>query len=60
MTAPRKFAVFDIDGTLIRWQLYHAVFDQMAKQGHIPADDYQRARDLRMKWKIRESADAYQ
>src|SRR3546814_11785501 len=27
----KKFAVFDIDGTLIRWQLYHAVVETVAK-----------------------------
>ena len=34
-TQSRPFAVFDIDGTLIRWQLYHAVADDMAKQNII-------------------------
>ena len=27
---PRPFAVFDIDGTIIRWQLYHALADELA------------------------------
>ena len=35
-----KFAVFDIDGTLIRWQLYHAIADELAKSGHIDAETY--------------------
>jgi HAD superfamily hydrolase (TIGR01490 family) len=55
----RRFAAFDIDGTLIRWQLYHAVFDELARRGHIPASDYQHVRDLRMKWKQRDTAEAY-
>jgi HAD superfamily hydrolase (TIGR01490 family) len=29
----KKFAVFDIDGTLIRWQLYHAVVNRLAADG---------------------------
>ncbi len=29
----KKFAAFDIDGTLIRWQLYHAVVDELALIG---------------------------
>lgn len=26
----QKFAVFDIDGTIYRWQLYHELFDELA------------------------------
>jgi HAD superfamily hydrolase (TIGR01490 family) len=55
-TAARKpFAVFDIDGTLIRWQLYHAVTDTLARQGHISPEIYQTMRDARMAWKKRTS-----
>lgn len=50
----QPFAVFDIDGTLIRWQLYHAVVHELAKEGslgqHAPHD----LRTLRMAWKRRE------
>ena len=49
----RKFAVFDIDGTLIRWQLYHAIADTLARQGHIKPETYQTIRDARMAWKRR-------
>jgi HAD superfamily hydrolase (TIGR01490 family) len=49
----RKFAVFDIDGTLIRWQLYHAVADALARQGHIKPEVYQSIKDARMAWKRR-------
>lgn len=51
--AGRKFAVFDIDGTLIRWQLYHAITDALAARGHIEAKTYQMMRDARMAWKRR-------
>ena len=49
----RKFAVFDIDGTLIRWQLYHAMADALAAKGFIDADEYQAMRHARMGWKKR-------
>lgn len=49
----RAFAVFDIDGTLIRWQLYHAVTDALAHQGHIEPQVYQALRQARMGWKKR-------
>lgn len=59
----RPFAVFDIDGTLIRWQLYHAIADALAKNGHIDAKTHQKIKDARMVWKRRahgESFAAYQ
>ncbi len=51
----KKFAVFDIDGTLIRWQLYHAVVDKLAKQGLLEADSHEQIHQSRMRWKNRES-----
>ena len=48
-----KFAVFDIDGTLIRWQLYHALADELARRGHIDEMTYRRMKDARMAWKQR-------
>lgn len=50
----RKFAVFDIDGTLIRWQLYHAVVDKLAKTGHLGPTARQTLHEARMRWKRRE------
>lgn len=49
----QKFAVFDIDGTLIRWQLYHAVANHLAKHGYLEAGDYDAVRGARMLWKQR-------
>lgn len=49
----KKFAVFDIDGTLVRWQLYHAIADTLAQQGHIQPEAYQSMKDARMAWKRR-------
>lgn len=49
----RPFAAFDIDGTLIRWQLYHAITDEMAARGHVKQADYQSMHNARMAWKKR-------
>ncbi len=50
-----QFAVFDIDGTLIRWQLYHSIFDHLAKQDLIDTDLYQSVKAARLSWKKRKS-----
>lgn len=50
----QKFAVFDIDGTLIRWQLYHAMVDRLAKTGHLGPDARDILHQARMRWKRRE------
>lgn len=55
----RPFAVFDIDGTLIRWQLYHALADELARRGHFGAIEYQAVKEARMTWKKRESQDSF-
>lgn len=55
----RPFAVFDIDGTLIRWQLYHAVTDKLAKLGYLDKMLYGQIRDARMNWKTRKDDDAF-
>lgn len=55
----KKFAVFDLDGTLIRWQLYHTVVDRLAKNGALGESAHQRLRDARMRWKRREAPDAF-
>lgn len=34
----QRFAVFDIDGTLIRWQLYHAIVDRLASSDKLTPD----------------------
>ena len=55
----RPFAVFDIDGTIIRWQLYHAVSDQLAKDGVISTEGFDRVRRTRMSWKRRTGKDSF-
>jgi HAD superfamily hydrolase (TIGR01490 family) len=53
MTHASKFAVFDIDGTLIRWQLYHAVADALVKLNFVEAGAYDSIKASRMDWKTR-------
>ncbi|HEX5743850.1 MAG TPA: HAD family phosphatase [Candidatus Saccharimonadales bacterium] len=56
----RPFAVFDIDGTVIRWQLYHAVSDRLARDGLIDDESFERVRRTRMDWKRRTGEDSFQ
>lgn len=55
----KKFAVFDIDGTLIRWQLYHAVADALAKKGYLDGATYDRVKAARKQWKIRAGNESF-
>lgn len=50
----KKFAVFDIDGTLIRWQLFHILVDRLAKQGALGTNASEELRSARLRWKKRE------
>lgn len=54
MAGEKKFAVFDIDGTLIRWQLYHSVADTLSRLGHIDPKLHKTIKEARMVWKRRE------
>lgn len=55
----RPFAVFDIDGTVIRWQLYHALGDALAKRGLIDGNSFTKVREARMSWKKRGKDDSF-
>lgn len=55
----RPFAVFDIDGTLIRWQLYHAIADALGKHGYLGPKDYDDIRTARMLWKKRTGSESF-
>ena len=59
MKNEKKFAVFDIDGTLIRWQLYHALVDSLVKQGLIKPPEFEKVHAGRMEWKKRAHGTAY-
>jgi HAD superfamily hydrolase (TIGR01490 family) len=55
----RKFAVFDIDGTVIRWQLFHSIVSELINRGSLPrqvAEDIETARST---WKGRENNDSF-
>lgn len=49
----QRFAVFDIDGTVIRWQLYHAIVHELGVRGYIPELSAQEIKQARMTWKKR-------
>lgn len=51
--------MFDIDGTVIRWQLYHAVVNTLIKRGVIPEEVGQRIHDARMTWKRRAHSESF-
>lgn len=55
----RPFAVFDVDGTIVRWQLWHAIVHQLGKQGIVSQASHQAIAEARMQWKRRESEDAF-
>lgn len=55
----RPYAAFDIDGTVIRWQLYHAIADELAHRGDIAAKDYRQVKQARLAWKNRKDSNAF-
>jgi HAD superfamily hydrolase (TIGR01490 family) len=55
----RPYAAFDIDGTLIRWQLYHAIGDQLARVGLIDKDEFAEVKLARLSWKKRATSNSY-
>lgn len=55
----RPFAAFDIDGTVLRWQLYHAVADELGKMGLLDQAEYAHVRAARLSWKKRAHQASY-
>ena len=51
--------MFDIDGTIIRWQLYHAIGDELARRGVISPDAFKKVRQARMNWKRRSGEEQF-
>lgn len=49
----KKFAVFDIDGTLFRWQLFHEVVFELIKSGHVSEDAKQKVEQKMQAWRNR-------
>lgn len=55
----KRFAAFDIDGTLVRWQLFHTIVDSLASGGSISSQEHETMKELYNKWKRREDLDAF-
>ena len=55
----RPFAVFDIDGTIIRWQLYHAIVQELAKVNKIDKKFDDEIKQARLTWKKRSQDDSF-
>jgi HAD superfamily hydrolase (TIGR01490 family) len=55
----QKFAAFDIDGTLIRWQLYHAIVDELGRRNHIPPELHQKIIEARKTWQSRQHVTSF-
>lgn len=47
----KKFAVFDIDGTLYRWQLYHELVQELAFAGVFASQAFHELNDRWNKWR---------
>ena len=56
---PCKFAAFDIDGTLLRWQLFHSVVAEIAEAQPEPNETYIAATKAFDKWKRRTDPGAF-
>lgn len=55
----KPFAAFDLDGTLIRWQLYHALADRLVHDGLIDKQSFEHIKQARMAWKNRTDSQAF-
>ena len=55
----RRFAVFDIDGTLIRWQMLHAIIDRLGRAGHFSEPEYASILAARKAWKERKTEESF-
>jgi HAD superfamily hydrolase (TIGR01490 family) len=57
----KQFAVFDIDGTIFRWQLYHELFDALVDERIITPEDAEAVLIAREEWRARDlSYDEYE
>ncbi|MBP9820606.1 HAD family phosphatase [Candidatus Saccharibacteria bacterium] len=55
----RPFAVFDIDGTLLRWQFYHAIIHELGKNNLLSKNAHSKIVKARMAWKVRSNPDSF-
>ncbi|MGH7240939.1 MAG: HAD family hydrolase [Candidatus Saccharimonadales bacterium] len=54
-----RFAVFDIDGTVIRWQLFHAIVGELARRKQLSPAAAGKIHEARMTWKRRDGEDSF-
>ena len=59
MSEKQKFAVFDIDGTIYRYVLHHAVLDAMEDEGLIDTAYVEKIKTKRLAWKNREHPESF-
>lgn len=55
----RRFAVFDIDGTVFRFALFHSVVDELAIQGTLDAEHVAAIESGRKTWRERKHPEAF-
>ncbi len=55
----QRFALFDIDGTVIRWQLFHSVVNELIRRGQLSEQATRDIKAARMTWKKRETEDSF-
>jgi len=55
----KKFAVFDIDGTLFRWQLFSEVVFELMQDGYIPKDVQTKVEAKMAEWRNRKTAHSF-
>ncbi|MBC7581716.1 HAD family phosphatase [Aeromicrobium sp.] len=55
----QRFALFDIDGTVIRWQLFHSVVNELIRRGQLSESASRDIKQARMTWKKRENEDSF-
>lgn len=60
LTTPRKFAAFDIDGTLFRSGLYREVFYELYKMGVLPNDLTEQTTEKHREWRHRLHDNAFE
>jgi HAD superfamily hydrolase (TIGR01490 family) len=54
-----KFAVFDIDGTLFRWQLFSEIVFELIETGHIPQHTKQEIDEKMAEWRSRKHSHSF-
>jgi HAD superfamily hydrolase (TIGR01490 family) len=55
----QRFAVFDIDGTITRWQFFHAMGDAFVEHGFVTKAEHQKVIDAKATWKKRSHIGSY-